>query len=167
MVIDRAGADYRVVLEGDVRVAWEARNQAEADVDVSACSAGLVVPDPEQNPGLVFDCQTLLRIIEVLAGSADFHWSTDRSIYGWRGLVFGGWQTRVRYLYLDGLGLTGTIPLEFLNLRGLDRGGIRLDGNLLRGCLPLELVGYDLVRVIVQDNGTLLEECRAGAAAPP
>ena len=167
VVIDRAGADYRVVLEGDVRVAWEARNQAEADVDVSACSAGLVVPDPNQNPGLVFECQTLLRIIEVLAGSADFHWNTDQRIDTWRGLFFAVSPLRVRYVDLDGLGLTGTIPLEFLNLRGLQRGGIKLGGNLLRGCIPLELVGYDLVRAIVQDNGTVLERCRTGGAASP
>ena len=83
VVIDRESAEHRILMEGDVRVAWQAQSQDEERVDVSACSAGLVVPDPEQNPGLVFDCQTLLRSLDVLAGSADIHWSTDQPINQW------------------------------------------------------------------------------------
>lgn len=167
VVIDRETAEYRILLEGDVRVTWQAQDQAEERVDVSACSEGLVVPEPVQNPGLVMDCQTLLRSLEVLAGSADFHWSTDQPINRWRILQLDGSPTRVAYLYLDGLGLTGTIPLELLNLRGLDRRGIRLDGNSLRGCIPIELVAYDLLRSVRQDNGDLLAQCQTGGAATP
>ncbi len=142
VTIDHEGADHRVVLEGDVRVAWRAQTDGQRGqpVDVSACSAGLVVPEPEQNPWLVFDCQTLLRSIEVLAGSADFRWSTDQPITKWSGVDFTHAPYRVRELDLVNLGLAGTIPLELLNLGELV--SIDLYRNPLHGCVPQELLEH-------------------------
>ncbi len=165
--IGRDGTEHRILLEGDVRVAWRAQtdDQRGQPVDVSACSAGLVVPEPEQNPGLVLDCKTLLRSMEVLAGDADFRWRTDEPITRWVGLDFTVSPYRVRDVELKNLGLAGTIPLELLNLGELI--SIDLLGNPLSGCIPPEL--WESARVFTgsiqgQTLTGMLDLCRSAGA---
>ena len=62
------GTDPRILAgwkEGG-RVAWPVPVRLPADVE--ACSKGVVVPNPEENPGLVEDCRTLLGMRDQLAG---------------------------------------------------------------------------------------------------
>ena len=75
-------------------------------------------------------------------------------------LQLGGSPKRITYLNLDALGLRGTIPLELLNLRGLERRGVRLDSNALRGCMPPELDAFDLI----QEGRYKLELCRTAVS---
>ena len=52
--------------------------------DPEACSGGVVVPDPEENPGLVEDCRTLLEMRDKIAGSGgSLPWSSDAQITQW------------------------------------------------------------------------------------
>ena len=71
-----------------------------------------MVPDPEDNAGLVDDCMALLEAGKVLAGSDQLRWSTGVSISEWEGVTVDGNQARVHQLYLPGRGLTGRIPPE-------------------------------------------------------
>ena len=54
------------------------------DVD---CSSGIAVTDPDDNPGLVSDCEVLLAARDILAGSASLNWSADISIEEWDGIT--------------------------------------------------------------------------------
>ncbi len=101
------------------------------------CSSGHAVPDPTSNPGLVQDCETLLSLRDVLAGTAELAWSGHRPMTEWDGLVVAGSPPRVEELNLARRALTGTIPKtlwELAKLRKLD-----LQSNLLSGEIPMEL----------------------------
>ena len=115
------GTDPRILAgwkEGG-RVAWPVPVRLPADVE--ACSKGVVVPNPEENPGLVEDCRTLLGMRDQLAGSGTHAWSSDRGISGWPGVGVSGQPPRVRALHIyDSLiQLYGQIPPEIGNLEGL------------------------------------------------
>ena len=106
-------------------------------VDTAPCSEGLVVPNPEENPGLVQDCETLLTIRDTLAGRVDLGWSRQVSIGEWEGITIGGEPLRVRKLGLSVRGLTGALSPELGLLSGLVELG--LSGNWLSGQIPPEL----------------------------
>ena len=78
---DRFGGDRRFH-------AWSPPRSEEPDPAV--CSRGFVVPEPESNPGLVHDCETLLSMRDTLAGSAELDWGEDLPIGEWEGLTVDG-----------------------------------------------------------------------------
>ena len=91
--------------------------------DIVACSDGDIVPKPEKNPGLVQDCETLLRVRDRLAGDAVLNWSPNVQISDWQGVGVGSEPARVIRLVLPGLSpskLTGVLPSELGNLAGLE-----------------------------------------------
>ena len=59
------------------------------------CSSGIAVTDPDDNPGLVSDCEALLAARDILAGSAGLNWSADIPIEEWDGITIGGSFGRV------------------------------------------------------------------------
>ena len=81
--------------------------------NIAACAEGFVVPDPEENPGLVQDCEVLMAIRDELAGEFLLNWSAAAPIIEWLGVgvypirpVLSGphAEMRVRILYLRGRG---------------------------------------------------------------
>ena len=60
--------------------------QATPEDFLEACSNGIAVPDPEDNPGLVQDCAVLLSIRDTLAGEATLDWSHTTPILEWEGV---------------------------------------------------------------------------------
>lgn len=56
---------------------------AQATTLEEECSNGIAVPDPQDNPGLVADCVTLLRSGDTLAGPALLNWNTSLPIEQW------------------------------------------------------------------------------------
>ena len=79
--------------------AEEARGVIVVDPDVQACSNGVVVPEPELNPGLVDDCAALLTAREILIGNYDrsdnkplIDWRVDVAVSEWD----GEWLARPR-----------------------------------------------------------------------
>ena len=113
--------------------------------DISAyaagCRAGVVVPDPEANPGLVEDCKTLLEVRNALDGPRRLNWRVTTEISEWEGIVVDGSPPRVREVVLAGhlligeITLSGEIPPELsrlTELRVLDISYNALLGEILR-----------------------------------
>ena len=133
------GTDPRILAgwkEGG-RVAWPVPVRLPADVE--ACSKGVVVRNPEENPGLVKDCRTLLGMRDQLAGSGTLAWSSDTLISRWlRVGVSGG---RVRTLHISDFSfqgeLYGQIPPEIGNLDGLRE--LTIDWTHINGRIPREI----------------------------
>ena len=130
-------------------------------VDVSACSAGRIVPEPEANPGLVHDCEVLLSIRDRLGGGVELNWSESAPMAEWEGVTLGGSPSRVHSLILESSKetgivrdrLTGTVPSELgglSELRVLD-----LYSNYLNGRIPPELGGLTKLRRLILSNNYL------------
>ncbi len=103
------------------------------------CSNGIVVPNPQDHPGLVEDCTVLLRVRDTLAGRATLNWSVERAITDWDGITDGGYSSgmRVTTLNLSQRQLTGSIPPLLGALQNL--GELDLRGNQLTGPIPPQL----------------------------
>ena len=113
---------------------------ASASVEItvtSVCRNGIVVPDPDDDPGLVGDCLVLYKIRATLAGTASLNWNGDTALTSWQGIRVTGNPGRVQMLLLADLSLDGTMPAALGELRELRR--IDLDGNSLTGEIPSEL----------------------------
>ena len=65
------------------------------EVESSDCSSGAAVPNPDDNPGLVSDCETLLAVRDTLAGDATLNWSMETPITDWDGITLRGNPERV------------------------------------------------------------------------
>ena len=100
------------------------------------CERGAVT-DTEGNPGLVSDCELLLRSRDTLAGSATLNWRDDVAMSEWDGVTLSGTPERVTRLELHGKGLDGEIASELFGLSKLKR--LYLHGNSLSGEIPVEL----------------------------
>ena len=101
----------------------------------SQCANGTVVPEPEDHPGLVADCEVLLALRDRFAGDADLPWSVDTPITRWEGIEVE--DSAVTRLYLNANALTGPIPPELGQLTNLQ--SLWLSHNELSGPIPSEL----------------------------
>ncbi len=107
-----------------------------APVDAD-CSSGIAVDDPEENAGLVADCEALLAVRDRLVGSATLNWSADVPIDKWQGIAVIGSQGRVVKLSLESHELSGEIPPELGNISALET--LSLYDNELVGEIPAAL----------------------------
>ena len=107
------------------------------EVVVFDCSSGDAVADAADNPGLVADCEALLKSRDQLVGTVTLNWSEDTSIAEWDGVRLGGTPQRVTQLYLVRQGLDGTVPGSLGSLTGLT--GLYLHHNELTGPIPPQL----------------------------
>ena len=135
----------------------------------ATCSEGLTVPDPEDNHGLVRDCEVLLGIRDELAGKAILNWDPGFSILEWEGVVVEGTPPRVRALDLERRGISGTIPPELGQLTELrwvnfysypDHLGPGYSWpdstqNLLTGPIPPELGNLSNIEALVLEGNLL------------
>ncbi|CAI8053900.1 LRR receptor-like serine/threonine-protein kinase ERECTA [Geodia barretti] len=144
------------------------------------CSSGIAVTDPDDNPGLVSDCEVLLAARDILAGSAGLNWSADIPIEEWDGIRIVGSPERVDSLTLNDLGLNGVIPAELgllahlflLSLSGNDLSGpipselgdlgdlaiLSLSGNNLNGAIPHELGDIPYLTILDLSSNQLTGE---------
>ena len=106
------------------------------------CATDGGVTDPEDNPGLVADCNALLEARDHLSGDEVLNWSSTTPIRQWHGISILGSPSRVTSVRLSGVRLNGSIPAELGRLTALRT--LRLSGSYsssarLRGEIPAEL----------------------------
>ena len=101
------------------------------------CSTGNAVADAADNPGLVADCEALLKSRDIVSGDATLNWSEDTPIAEWDGVRLHGTPQRVTRLYLAQKSLGGTIPADLGSLSALT--GLYLHRNELTGPIPSQL----------------------------
>ena len=107
--------------------------------------------DPDNNSGLVSDCEALLAARDTLAGSASLNWTADTPIAQWDGVTVRGTPQRVTRLDIRQKGLDGTIPGELGLLSNLTILNLRT--NRLTGTIPAELGNLTgLERLLLHDN---------------
>ena len=107
---------------------------------VATCSNGVVVPNPDENPGLVGDCVTLLEAWNTLGGKGRLGWYPMIPINEWMGVTVEGKPKRVRRLDVFGLQLIGKIPGNLGKLAALEH--LDLSINELHREIPAELGGF-------------------------
>ena len=160
----------------------ESGRQISPPYDTAQCSNGVVVPNPYGNPGLVRDCETLLRIRDSLGADHPLNWSTDIPISEWEGIqqfnasgvlsirlagryLFGeissefGNLSSLWELHLSNNRLVGEIPAELGNLTSLDE--LRLSNNRLEGEIPAEIGNLRNLRQLHLSNNGLEGEIPA------
>ena len=123
------------------------------------CMNGIVVQDPQNNPGLVGDCTILLQGRDTLAGNATLNWSHEIPINRWHGISLEWSPPRVVELALNSRRLTGRVPPEFGKLSALEVLRLRING--LTGGIPPELGGLSRLRSLDLHSNSL------GGAMPP
>ena len=116
-------------------LAWAVPMAAQDGAASSQCANGTVVPEPEDHPGLVSDCEVLLALRDRFAGDVDLPWSVATPMTGWEGIWVE--DSAVKWLVLSDNALTGPIPPELGQLTNLK--GLTLSGNELSGPIPPEL----------------------------
>ena len=104
---------------------------------VGACSSGTAVEDPDDHPGLVVDCDTLLTALDTLQVVRALNWSVDVPIQQWHGVTVEGAPKRVTQLRLGLFRLDGSIAPELGRLSKLKR--LSLNDGRLSGTIPPEL----------------------------
>ena len=110
-----------------------------------------VVPEPYANPGLVNDCEALLRSGITLDGIANLDWNEKQPISQWEGVIVRGDLPRVERLVLSTKNLTGAIPKELGELTALEE--LDLSHNYLSGGIPPEMAGLrNLTYLSIQGN---------------
>ena len=120
------------------------------------CRSGTAVPDAETETELVLDCETLLGLMDNLAGTALLDWSADLSIEDWQGVTVGSSPRRVTGLSIDQSDLNGFIPSALADLTGLET--LSLDDNRLRSIIPAELGGLSNLTELSLASNNLRDE---------
>ena len=136
----------------------ESGRPLSAPFDTAQCSNGVVVPNPDDNPGLVRDCKTLLRIRDSLGADHPLNWSTDIPISEWEGIQEFN-ASGVIYILLAGRYFSGEISPEFGNLYALVH--LNLNDNRLHGEIPSELGDLRNLAILYLSNNELEGEVPA------
>ncbi len=105
--------------------------------EVGECSNGTAVEDPDDNPGLLTDCDALLAARDKLRGAGFLNWSADVAVDEWHGVTVEGSPKRVTQLKIRSWRLDGEIPAELGRLSKLRV--LSLADNRLSGEIPSEL----------------------------
>ena len=109
-----------------------------------SCATGGAVTNPDDNPGLVSDCDALLVAQHAMAGTATLKWASNTPIASWYGVTLGGTPQRVMQLAIYASSLAGSIPAELGSLTYLQR--LDLPGNGLTGEIPQALGNLTYLR---------------------
>ena len=104
---------------------------------VASCASGTAVANPSLNPELVADCERLIGLRDVLAGSGSLNWDVRTEMSGWTGVTLGASPQRVTTLSLASSGLSGQLSGLLGDLDGLTE--LHFNSNTLTGQIPSKL----------------------------
>ena len=104
---------------------------------VASCASGTAVANPSLNPELVADCERLIGLRDVLAGSGSLNWDVRTGMSGWTGVTLGASPQRVTTLSLASSGLSGQLSGLLGDLDGLTE--LHFNSNTLTGQIPSKL----------------------------
>ena len=160
------GTDVQVLVQ--VARSLVPANSGYDDVpfSIASCAGGFVVPNPEENPGLVTDCETLMGLRDALTGGTIINWTPTTPLEEWEGVVLGGAPSRVTGLEFrvdTEYPLQGVLPpelgrlekLETLSLYGTPYGYGKRYGNGLTGAIPPELGNLASLEKLSLGNNSL------------
>lgn len=167
--MERDGALKRVlVLRDEEQLKAKHVGWHDAQRNIAACSEGFVVPNPDENPGLVTDCETLMAIRDRLAGDLLLNWSAAVPLIEWWGVGVVYTYSEISPFRIGALYLVGRGPVsvghmlallltftqsstpaqralygEFFGVpEGFDIGSKGLTGSIPRELGNLESLGY-------------------------
>ena len=154
----RDGTEKRVLVRGTDKVLVAEHGEwRDVSHGIAACAQGYVVPSPRRNPGLVEDCETLMRVRDklageayLLAGEAYLNWGAAFRIADWQGVTVAGDPPRVWRLELHRANsppLTGFLPPELGRLSKLEE--LLIAQHELTGGIPAELGNLTELRTLV------------------
>ena len=156
--VERDGLSLRVLAtRNDNGLLESASPEERHPANITSCSSGVVVPDPESNPDLVGDCEALVEMVGPLA-VLGLNWNADTPIAEWEGLTLEDptqetsppsvlhSPLRVRGVSLHNRGLKGTFPLSVTRLTGIRV--LDLSDNQMFGTIPAELGRLTDLRVL-------------------
>ena len=140
------GSDVRVLVRGGLAMVAEHSGYQDAEVGKAACREGYVVPNPEANPGLVADCESLMGLRDTLAGPTLLNWGAGTPVAQWAGVQVSGEPRRVTGLMFrrwqgvhrhDSHRLIGRVPPAIGDLDQLQT--LDLSGHTFFDDVPREL----------------------------
>ena len=117
------------------------------------CASGSAVESPDENLGLVADCNALIASRSRLGGRVSLNWSVNVPIEDWEGVKVGGSPKRVIHLVLNERGLSGRLPAELGRLSHLSL--LQITGNEISGGIPTELGNLSRLQLMVLANNDL------------
>ena len=147
--IARDGTDRRVLALGSPERLVAANADWGADRDAAACAEGFVVPKPQENAGLVRDCQTLIAMRDTLSEGLISQWHAEKPIGEWTGVEIGGVPNRVVRLHIRHT--TGTLSPEIGDLANLEE----LTSAGFYGPIPAEIGKLANLRILRVIGGAL------------
>ena len=132
--------------------------------ELGNCATDGAVTNPEDNLGLVADCNALLEARDHLSGDEALNWSSTTPIRQWHGISMIGSPSRVTSVSFFGGRLNGSIPPELGRLTALRT--LRLSGSYsssasLRGEIPAELGNLSNLTTLDLSNNHLSGEIPA------
>ena len=155
------GSDVEILVRGGRSLVAENSRYEDIAYGIASCMDGYVISNPEGNPGLVKDCETLSALRDALVGDVIVNWSPGTPIDEWDGIVIEGVPSRVTGLQLPApivladsdlnLELNGVLPPELAELEKLQT--LNLGYNHLTGRIPPTLAELtDLRSVYLKNN---------------
>ena len=124
------GTDVRVLVRGGYTEYPANVDSEDGNATIAACRQGYVVPQPQENWGLVQDCEILGSIRNQLRGDRNLNWTPGTPLEDWRGVIISGAPPRVTGLkltseYSPDYSISGILPPTLAELDQLER--VRID----------------------------------------
>ena len=144
LMVHRNSAFPQALVRKGVTLVAENSGWRDNRSSIAFCSDGIVVAEPENNPGLVEDCEILIGLRDDLSGGVALNWGSGIPIEEWAGVTVESVERR-----------SHPVARRVTRLRFPSRHSSSSEYLVdLEGRLPPELGGLEELRVLVfEDQG--------------